>query len=447
MGRARGAAQGEDRGNGQLMGIRPAALLAIAAAVGYAGCASQGMPPGGPPDTAAPTLAKVLPESGTLSVTPRAVEFQFNEVVSERPRGAQGLQQLVVISPSDGEAQVDWARNRLVVRPGRGWRPNTAYTVTVLSGLTDLRGNAAGTPFRTVFATGSTIPIGVLRGNAFDWMAGRHAPGARIEAQLRGDTTLTWSIAADSIGRFELSSLPADTFLVRGWIDANNNAIRDRAESWDTTTVVVRDSARVEFYAFPHDTSGARLSEVSLGDSLSIRIKFDRGLRPANPLEGATIQVVRARDSVALAIARILPVAVHDSLQRAEAAARIDSIARADTSAAARRRRAQEDSAQRRRVQDSLAQAQIASVRAARDTAKVVQLPKPSRPVPPTEFVIVMSAPLPEEVPLLVVAREVQALLGPRRTSQRQLIRRRPPPRDSTATKAPPPAPPTRPPE
>jgi hypothetical protein len=425
------------------MSLRPAALLLMAAAIG---CASQGMPPGGPPDTKAPKLLKVLPESGAVGVTPRVVEFQFDEVVSERPRGASSLDQLVVISPTDGNVQVDWGRSRIVVRPSKGWRRNTAYTVTVLAGLSDLRTNAAAVPFRTVFSTGSTIPSGVVRGNAFDWMAGRPAPRARIEATLRGDTAFKWAIAADSVGRFVLGSLPADTFLVRGWIDVNNNGLRDTREPWDTTTVVVRDSVRTEFYVVPHDTLGARMSEANLSDSMTVRVKFDHGLRPMTPLAGASIRIIRARDSSEIAIASVLPAAEHDSLAQIRERARADSVARADTSAAARRRRAQGDSVRRVQAQDSTVRAQIASVRSARDTTKADPPPKPSRPTPPTDFVIVTREPLPVEVDLRVVARDVQALLGPRGNSVRSLIRRRPPPRDTTAAKRPPGVPPATPP-
>jgi len=46
------------------------------------------------------------------------------------------------------------------------------------------------------------------------------------------------------------------------------------------------------------------------------------------------------------------------------------------------------------------------------------------RPVPPTEFVVVMAAPLPEDVPLRFVARDVRALVGFPRTSDRPITRR-----------------------
>jgi hypothetical protein len=424
--------------------LGPAALLAVTAGFG---CASQGMPPGGPPDTDAPQLVRVQPESGAVSVMPRAVEFRFNEVVSERPRGAQSLRQLVVLSPGDGDVEVAWNRNALAVRPGKGWRQNTAYTVTLLSGLSDLRGNAAAHPFRTVFSTGATIPSGVLRGSAFDWMAGRAAPMARIEATRPGDSTLTWAVAADSSGRFVLGSLPADTFLVRGWIDANGNGVRDLREAWDTVTVALRDSARADFYAFPRDTAGARLSEVAIVDSMTVRIRFDHGLRPAAPLEGAVIRIILARDSTDLTVDRILTAAAFDSLARTRATERADSAARADTSAAARQARERADSVRRVRVRDSVAAAQLADLRAARDTVRREPPPVPARPTPPTEFVIMLREPLPEAVPLRLIAATVQALEGPRRTSERSLTRLRPPPRDTSAVRRPPPAvPPTRPP-
>lgn len=425
-----------------------AAVLLMAAIAGVASldaCASQGMPPGGPPDTAAPTLVKVTPESGAVGVSPRVVEFRFSEVISERPRGAQSLEQLVVISPSDGAAEVDWARNRIVIRPGRGWRPNTAYAVTVLAGLTDLRTNAATVPFRTIFSTGNTIPAGVLRGVAFDWLAGRAAPGARIEATTGGDTLLKWSIAADSTGRFALPSLPAATFLVRGWLDANGNGVRDAREPWDTTTVALTDSARVDFYAIVRDTAGARIADVTVVDSTTIRLRFDRPLVPGRPLAGATIRVLR-RDSTEMPIVSVLAAAEFDSLSERRRRAREDSLARTDTSGSARAARIASDSALRRRQADSVNNAQTAALRAARDSIRREPLPQPARPTPPTEFVLTMRDALPEGVSVRVVAQNVQAIFGPPRNSERQVTRPRPAAPDSLASKRPPAAAPTRPP-
>jgi hypothetical protein len=418
-----------------------AACVAAGAAGAALGCASQGIPPGGPPDKAAPMLVAVMPESGTVRVSPSVVEFRFDEVVSERPRSAASLEKLVVISPSDGTPNVAWGRNRLVVRPRSGWRPNTAYTVTILTGLTDLRGNSSDRRFTTVFSTGSTITGGIVRGVAFDWMAGRAAPGARIEATVGADTLLRWATAADSTGRFALGSLPAETFLIRAWVDQNNNGVREPREAWDTVTIAISDSARHDLYLFPHDTIGARMGEVTITDSVTIRVKFDHGLWPGNPINAAQFRLVRARDSSEIPIRQVLAAALHDSSAIRGKLARDDSLARADTSEKGRREMARSDSLRRALARDSASRAQVEAVRAAHDTTRRLPAPVPAREVPPTEFVIVTAKPMPEEVPLRLFARDVQALMGPARSSDRLIVRRKPAAIDTTrARRRPPPS-------
>lgn len=411
--------------------------LALAAAVA-GGCASQGMPPGGPPDTAPPRLVRVTPESGAVRVMPRAVEFTFDEVVSERPRGAQDLRSLVVISPSDGRPEVDWARRRILVRPRANWRPNTAYAVTILPGLTDLRSNAATQAFRTVFATGDAIPTGVIRGAAFDWLAGKPAPRARIDAIVRPDTVLTYGIAADSLGWYALETLPAATYTVRAWFDANNNGVLDPREPWDTATLVVADSVRHDFYLLPRDTLGAHVADATFGDSVTLRIRFDHGLQLANPLEPSQVSVRRYRDSSVIAIRSVAAAAAYDSAQARARAAREDSTLRADTSARGRQALARRDSVRAAARRDSAARAQIDSLRALRDTVRRVPPPRPGRPVPPTEFVIELAEPVAAGDAVRLTTRDVRALVGPPRTSERTVTRPRPVARDTAARRPPP---------
>ena len=119
-----------------------------------AACASPGMPPGGPEDHVPPKLVSVSPDTNATNVRASSVTFRFDEVVSERPGAASSLDKLVVLSPSDGAARVRWRRSRIQVRPRRSFRPNTTYTVTLLPGIADLRGNIHTTPFTTTFSTG-----------------------------------------------------------------------------------------------------------------------------------------------------------------------------------------------------------------------------------------------------------------------------------------------------
>src|SRR5438876_4327507 len=95
------------------------------------GCASPGMPPGGPVDTTAPLVIGIVPDSGTINAKPGAVVFKFDETVAERPSGAATLADLFLISPRDGVPNVAWHRGTVDIKPSRGWKPNTPYTITM----------------------------------------------------------------------------------------------------------------------------------------------------------------------------------------------------------------------------------------------------------------------------------------------------------------------------
>ncbi|HVD61031.1 MAG TPA: Ig-like domain-containing protein, partial [Gemmatimonadaceae bacterium] len=138
--------------------IRGRARISFLIAALTSACASPGIPPGGPVDTDAPKLLGISPDSGRTGVTPKEVRFRFDELVSERPPSVPTLNALFLISPRDGEARVDWHRSEISVRPRRGWRANTPYTVTMLPGLADLRGNVRNVGATIVFSTGATIP-------------------------------------------------------------------------------------------------------------------------------------------------------------------------------------------------------------------------------------------------------------------------------------------------
>jgi len=399
--------------------------LALAALALAAGCASPGMPPGGPADKVPPVLLKVTPDSGALRVTGRqVVTFRFDEVVSERNRAGGPLDQSVVVSPIEGPVTVDWHRTSITIRSRKGWRPDIAYTVTILSGLVDLSGNATKKALHTVFSTGSVIPRGEVRGVAFDWVAQRIKSGARVEAMIGNDTALKYIAVADSLGRFVLTTLPAGQVRIRAYDDANSNRVLDPREQWDSASVSLADTARREFYMFVHDTIGPSLLDVTPIDSLTLRVKFDRPLLP---------------DSVPIAVRRVSSAARFDTLVQQRKVFVADSTMRADTTATGRRAVQRKDSLARVARQDSIAQAQIASVKAARDTTPKVVAPKPSRPAPVTEFIVELGQPLPYDVFATLSVRDVYGLTGhihrPARVKQVILRKPPPPPKDSSAAK------------
>src|SRR3954468_19535736 len=200
------------KGKSALRRLTAVALLGL-------GCASPGMPPGGPPDVAAPQIVEIVPDSGKVGVKPKEVLFRFDEVVSERPTGAATLDDLFLISPRDGVAHASWHRDVVAVRPEHGWRKNTAYTVIMLRGLADIRGNVRNTGATTFFSTGPNIPATRISGRVFDWASGGVPAGALVEAFVPPDSTHAYIGLVDSTGGYSIERAPAGTYLIRAFVD------------------------------------------------------------------------------------------------------------------------------------------------------------------------------------------------------------------------------------
>jgi hypothetical protein len=372
-------------------------------------------PPGGPEDRDPPEVVLVVPESGQLNFKRRVVEFRFDEVISDRGTGAASLGQLVLISPREGVPRVSYRRDAVAARPRSGWRPNTAYTVTLLPGITDLRGNASKGRRTVVFSTGAALPQFALRGRVFDWMAERPAPLAWVEAISRPDSVV-YAAVADSAGAFIVGPLPAGRYTLKAFIDQNNNRALDRGEAWDSVPAQPPRpgvETTFELRAAPRDTTPPRMTAVSLTDSVTLSVEFDRPLDVAQTITPALFAVARA-DSTPVPVREA---ASRRDFERREEArrARADS-ARADTARAARPRRDQPQ-----------------LVRAGGEGAA-----RPSLPPPVQQVVIRLGAPLAPGASYRVTASGVRNLLGRAGTTSRVVQVPSPAPPDTTR-RAPPP--------
>ncbi len=411
--------------------IRAGAVVIGLASV--SACASPGMPPGGPPDRDPPAIVAVTPETLAVGVRATSVVFRFDEVVNERstpgtggsggmgsPGGGFGgggfggasmsgeasLAAMFAISPSDGRERVSWRREAIEIEPRGGFRPNTTYRIALLPGLSDLRGNARKDGMALVFSTGPALATGAIDGVVFDWVGGKPAGAARLEAFVPGDTTFRWRARTDSSGRFVLPTLAPGRYHLRGWIDQNQNGTIDGREAFDTATVTVGDTATRALYAFEHDTIGPRLESVELVDSTGLRLKFDRAPAPDWSPVGTTVTLQRA-DSSRVPIGLAIPTARFDSLRAARAA-------EADTT-----------------VGDSVAPAPAAVA-----DSSVTPRPAPTleRPVPILGWVVPLEQPLPPGTYRLKV-QQVRGLTGRVRDSEREIRVRPPAPKDSTAAR------------
>lgn len=396
--------------------IRPLALLLAIAA-----CASVGTPPGGPERHVPPVLLKVTPDSGATNVHVKEATFDFDEVVSEKPAKGE-LDQVFFVSPRDGEPNVDWHRSRITVSPRHGFRPNTAYTITMTPGMSDLRNNIMKEGRQITFSTGPTIPTLGIVGHAFDWASEQPAVGATIEAIRRPDSTVFITLT-DSTGAFDIGPFGPGTYTVRGYLDQNANFQIDRLEKWDSVKVSVADTRpTVELLLIARDSIAPAMSAATAADSLTIRIGFDRALLagPAGPTALGKYTVQRP-DSTTLAIDSVVTQTQYDSLRKVAAArARADSLKAADTTKARDTTKAA----------PAPAPAETTATRGV-----VMPKPKPSVPPPPTGVVLLLSPKNPL-VPGLTyrITADVEGMGHTRATTTRQLAmpKAKPVPKDTT---------------
>ena len=300
-------------------------------------CASAGDPPGGPPDLQPPTVTRVEPESGAVLTTPPAeVSVYFDEVVAERVAGTPtDITGAVLLSPSTGEVRVGWHRDHISVRPRSGFVAGRIYHLEVLPVVTDLRTNRLRVGRTIVFSTGPEIPHAGLEGSVVDWVAGKPATRALIEAVLLPDS-LTYRALADSAGFFRLSQIPPGRYLVRGVMDTNNDRRLGPREAFDSLSVGLDSSAAVEIFAFTHDTTGPRLRQVEVTDSLTLKLTFDRPLDPTVSLDTGMVRVTTLEDSTtSLALVGVFTPKALEALQKHEADSIAAARARADSIAAA----------------------------------------------------------------------------------------------------------------
>src|SRR5688572_21121166 len=258
-------------------GQGPSIVRRLIALLAVCGCAQAGVPPGGPEDRRPPVLVRVTPADSATNVRGDGIAFEFDEVVSERPRGAPGLAELFLVSPSRGPSGVSWRRTRVEIRPRGGLRPNTTYTVQMLPGMVDLDGNPDSAGVTLVFSTGPTLATGRIAGRVFDWVAARPVPRAVVQAILLPDS-LRYATQADSLGAFTITHLPEGQFLLQAIVDVNRNGIADGRELFDSVTVTLADSIQRDMLAAVRDSLGSGIATAEVRDTLTLRVSLDRPL-------------------------------------------------------------------------------------------------------------------------------------------------------------------------
>jgi hypothetical protein len=298
-----------------------------------AACASQGEPPGGPPDLVPPIILAVRPDSGAIvpNLSGDAV-IQFDDVIDEMPTATgTGLANLVLLSPVAGPVDVSWHRRAIYIHPKEGWKPGRVYHLELLPGVTDLRRNITKQGRTMIFSTGPALPHASLSGLAVMWVEQRPLVHGVIRAVLKPDT-IGYLAVTDSAGAFHLYDIPAGHYVVYAIDDQNKNHAQDRREAYDSSAVTLDSSATANLWAFTHDTAGPRSKGSEPIDSLSVRVEFTQALDVTDRIDTSRVHLFRMPDSIPVPISAVLSPAANDSLVAKLRAAEDSARKAADTS-------------------------------------------------------------------------------------------------------------------
>jgi hypothetical protein len=308
------------------------AAFAAMCVVGFAACANQGTPPGGPVDVRPPVLVGTEPDTfATITDLDAPVRFHFDERISESVGGGE-LDDAVVVSPRTGDVSVRHGRRTLTVEVEGGFRPGLLYRVTLQPVVRDMFGNQLRDPFELVFSTGGSAPPTAVAGQAWNRTTGAPVDDALVQATSAD--SVTYVSRADQEGIYVLRYLPEGSYAVTAFEDLDRDGVLDARETQGTVEALVQagDTILVDLAMLPSDTTAAVLMTASALDSVTAVLELDDYLDFDAPVSGVTV-LIEGPDGPGPAVARLL----HEREYTAYVETVSDSLARLDSLDAAAR--------------------------------------------------------------------------------------------------------------
>ena len=270
----------------------PTALLAAGLLLFVLGCATQGFPPGGPVDKTPPEIVRTEPGQHALNV-PRneKVTIWFSEKIDPR-----SLKDAVFISPNPGKrVKIRLKGKRLEIRFLDSLLADVTYTVTLGTGLQDLRRNRLRESFTLAFSTGSKLDRNWISGRVFAekpqevtvW-AYFLPPGGDVFPWKQEPQYIT-QCGAD--GRFRLNNLARRSYRLFAVRDRNKNRLAeprldDIGLTWRDVSLQ-KDSSGVDgrlFRLMKLDTSRVHILDLLQPDRRHLYLRFSREVLPLGPV-------------------------------------------------------------------------------------------------------------------------------------------------------------------
>jgi uncharacterized cupredoxin-like copper-binding protein len=125
-------------------------------------CATVKPPPGGPEDKEPPKILHCSLEDATTGFADKEIVFEFDEYINK-----QSVFENLFFNP-EVEYDLVWKRKKLIVKIESELNPDKTYTLTLGTGVSDLKSNKLPQSYALVFSSGDKIDKGLIKGTVFD---------------------------------------------------------------------------------------------------------------------------------------------------------------------------------------------------------------------------------------------------------------------------------------
>ncbi|HCQ16816.1 MAG TPA: hypothetical protein DIU20_11165 [Cryomorphaceae bacterium] len=127
-------------------------------------CASRASPSGGPRDTIAPVLDTAFPPNFSILFKSKSIELVFNEYLNLKSPG----QQIMISPPVEEKPEILLKGKRILIELKDTLLPNTTYTISFGTSITDFTEGNENRNFKYVFSTGTFIDSLEISGRIYD---------------------------------------------------------------------------------------------------------------------------------------------------------------------------------------------------------------------------------------------------------------------------------------
>ena len=237
------------------------------------GCGKDKPPTGGPKDTTPPKIIDFEPSHMTTNFDGKELSITFSE-----PIDPKSFESALYIYPPVLKKKIVAGNQEIRVKFREALKPNQAYLVTIDTRLEDLRDNSLENIYTSTFSTSDSLESGELKVKLILHERVKARPGTYyVQLFDAMDTIFVTARNSDNLSTFSYENLPLQGYIVKGFLDENQNKEPDiNRELIDKKEVVLTDaSTQVTLALTLQDTTKPFLKSITGISAKKILLRFN----------------------------------------------------------------------------------------------------------------------------------------------------------------------------